>query len=136
MNGKKYLQTIQKIDRKIENKKLEIEALYSMIEKSTSTLKEVNIQATIDNNKNVVMLSKLIDEKNELVYELNEFLNVKLQAIKKINSLDNDEYVNILMRRYILYQDWVDIAAAMNYTRQTINIKHGKALLEFEKLFT
>jgi hypothetical protein len=35
-----------------------------------------------------------------------------------------------------MFQEWHEIADAMNYTRQTIDNKHGKALIEFEKVFT
>jgi beta-xylosidase len=98
--------------------------------------KEVNVQTSSAEDRFAETMAKIIDMKNELHEEINDYLNIKFQTIQIINKIDNDEYVNILMRRYLYYEEWADIADALGYTRQTIDNKHGKALLEFEKLFT
>jgi hypothetical protein len=120
----------------VKNKKLEIQSLYDVLEQCTTHLKEVDIQTSLNTDKNAELIAQVIDLKNELVDDINELLKVKIQAIKMINALDNNEHVEILMRRYIMFQEWHEIASAMNYTRQTIDNKHGNALVEFEKVFT
>ena len=136
MNAKRYLNRIKSIDKKVKNKKLEIQSLYDVLEQCTTHLKEVDIQTSLNTDKNAELIAQAIDLKNELVDDINELLKVKIQAIKMINALDNNEHVEILMRRYIMFQEWHEIASAMNYTRQTIDNKHGNALVEFEKVFT
>ena len=107
-----------------------------MLEQCTTHIKEVDIQTSLNTDKNAEVISEIIDLKNELVEDINELLKIKIQTIKIINTIETDEYVEILMRRYIMFQEWHEIADAMNYTRQTIDNKHGKALIEFEKVFT
>ena len=136
LNAKRYLNRIKSIDKKVKNKKLEIQSLYDVLEQCTTHLKEVDIQTSLNTDKNAELIAQVIDLKNELVDDINELLKVKIQAIKMINALDNNEHVEILMRRYIMFQEWYEIASAMNYTRQTIDNKHGNALVEFEKVFT
>ena len=136
MNAKRYLNQIRKIDKKVENKKLEIQSLYDALEQCTTHIKEVDIQTSLDTDKNSAIVAEIVDLKNELVDDINELLKIKIQTIKIINTIETDEYVEILMRRYIMFQEWHEIADAMNYTRQTIDNKHGKALIEFEKVFT
>lgn len=136
LNAKRYLNRIKSIDKKVKNKKLEIQSLYDVLEQCTTHLKEVDIQTSLNTDKNAELIAQVIDLKNELVDDINELLKVKIQAIKMINALDNNEHVEILMRRYIMFQEWHEIASAMNYTRQTIDNKHGNALVEFEKVFT
>lgn len=136
MNAKKYLNRIKQIDKRVQNKKLEIQSLYDMLEQCTTHMKEVDIQTSLNTDKNAEVISEIIDLKNELVEDINELLKIKIQTIKIINTIETDEYVEILMRRYIMFQEWHEIADAMNYTRQTIDNKHGKALIEFEKVFT
>lgn len=136
MNAKKYLNQIRKIDKRIENKKLEIQSLYDALEQCTTHIKEIDIQTSLDTTKNSALVAEIVDLKNELVKDINELLKIKIQAIKYINMLDNDEYVSILMRRYVMFQEWHDIADALGWTRQTIDNKHGNALVEFEKILT
>lgn len=136
MNAKKYLNRIKQIDKRVQNKKLEIQSLYDMLEQCTTHIKEVDIQTSLNTDKNAEVIAEIIDLKNELVEDINELLKIKIQTIKIINTIETDEYVEILMRRYIMFQEWHEIADAMNYTRQTIDNKHGKALIEFEKVFT
>jgi hypothetical protein len=136
LNAKRYLNQIRKIDKKVENKKLEIQSLYDALEQCTTHIKEVDIQTSLDTDKNSAIVAEIVDLKNELVDDINELLKIKIQTIKMINMIDDDEFVAILMRRYVLLQEWHEIADAMNFTRQTIDNKHGRALIEFEKVLT
>ncbi len=136
MNAKQFLKSVRKLDLKIENKQMEIESLYSMLESVTVAPKEINVQTTLKIDKDSETIAKIVDLKSALEKEVQEFLKIKFQTIFLIDQLEDDEHVNILMKRYIQYEAWEDIARDLGYTRQTIDNKHGKALLEFEKLLT
>lgn len=134
MKAKNYLLGIKLLDNKIQNKKLEIQTLYTLVESVTIQPKEVNVQTSAPEDRLADTLAKIVDMKDELQTEMNELLNIKFQTVKLIRELQDDVYVNILIRRYVKYDSWEDIAHDLGYTERTVFRKHGLALLEFQKI--
>lgn len=136
MKAKTYLQDIRKLDRKINNKQLELESLENMITSITPKLKEVNVQSSGSQDKLGEIISKIVDLQNEINREIDRFVDRKLEAIRLINLLEDDVSISLLIQRYINYRRWDEIAESLNYSRQGIIKKHGQALLDFEKVYT
>ncbi len=134
MKAKNYLLSIKQLDNKIQNKKLEIQTLYTLVESVTIKPKEVNVQTSAPEDKLADTLAKIVDMKDELQEEMNELLNIKFQTVKLIRELQDDVYVNILIRRYVKYDSWEDIALDLGFTERTVFRKHGFALIEFQKI--
>lgn len=133
MKAKNYLLEIRKLDRKINNKQIELDALRALVTSITPTLKEINVQSNGSQDRLGDTMVKIIDLQNEINREIDRYVDRKLEAIRLINKLEDDISANILIRRYVNYEPWEKIAEALHYTRQGINKKHGYALLEFEK---
>lgn len=134
MHAKLYLQEIRKLDRKIENKQMELEHLRALLESVTPKLKEVNVQSSLEKDRmgdNIIKIMELQDQINK---DIDSFVDRKLEAIRLINELEDDESVNLLIRRYVAYEEWEDIANALHYSRQWVDKKHGLALLELQKI--
>jgi DNA-directed RNA polymerase specialized sigma24 family protein len=66
--------------------------------------------------------------------ELDEYISLKAEAIRLINSLPDSRHRLVLMHRYINGHTWEQIAVCMHYTYQWVHCLHGKALREFEKV--
>lgn len=134
MKAKAYLQEIKRLDKKIENKQMEIASLYDLIQSVTVPVKEVNVQSNGEQDKLGSGVSRIVDLQNEINADIDRYIDRKLEAIRLINRLENDDYINILVRRYVNYEEWQTIADNLHYTRQWIDKLHGRALLEFQKL--
>ena len=134
MKAKIFLQEIKKLDKKIENKQMQIKSLYDLIQNITAPIKDINVQTSGNGDAIGNAIVKIVDLQNEINAQIDEYVNRKLEAIRLINMLDNDEYINILFRRYVKYEEWQVIARELHYSRQAIDKKHGLALLEFEKV--
>lgn len=134
MRAKAYLIEIGKLDRKIENKQMEIEHLRGLLESVTPRLKEVNVQSSLSGDKMGDTIAKIIELQEQINAEIDKYVDRKIEAMKLINQLADDDCINILIRRYINYEEWEDIAAALHYSRQWVDKKHGLALLEFQKI--
>lgn len=48
----------------------------------------------------------------------------------------NSEYYTVLMLRYILDEDWKSICSKLHMSRSQANVIHGKALEEFDRMFS
>ena len=134
MRAKAYLIEIGKLDRKIENKQMEIEHLRGLLESVTPRLKEINVQSSLDGDKMGDTIAKIIELQEQINAEIDKFVDRKLEAMRLINQLGDDDCINILIRRYINYEEWEDIAQALHFSRQWVDKKHGLALLEFQKI--
>lgn len=77
-------------------------------------------------------VARVTDAQNQIIEQRTRYIDLKNDAIQRINLLKNADHVDVLMRRYVLYQTWGTIAEEMHYTkRQTFRIRN-KALAAFE----
>ena len=137
MDGYKYLSQISRLKRKIvalEIRRRTFEELADSI--PTHPIDEPRVQK--DNTKAQVPFVKWIDkiwdvEKaiEEAEAELKEITNHSLAAIGRI---DNADYQNILILRFMNEMRWEDIASELNISYSTCKRWYNFALTEFEKL--
>lgn len=102
MDTKTYLQQIERLDRKIQNKFSEIAQLKTMATSITVAQKDVNVQTTSDKDRMGSAVAKIVDlekEANEMICEFIEKRDVIIQQIEKIQ--DTNMY-DILINRYVL----------------------------------
>lgn len=134
MKAKAYLQEIKKLDMKINNKQLQLSSLWDLAQSITSTIKEINVQTSKSVDPMADTVSKIIDLQDEINRDIDRYVDKKLEAIRLINQLENEQYISILVRRYVNYEEWRTIADEMHYTRQSIVKKHDAALKDFQKV--
>lgn len=132
MKAREYLQQLRKMDLMIINKKTQILFLWDMARSITSTLKEVNVQGSGSADPMADTVAKIVDLQTEIKADIDHYVEAKLEAIRLINMVDNDEYISILFRRYINYDSWRMIASDMHYTRQSVIKKHDLAIDAFQ----
>lgn len=137
MNTKTYLQQIDRFNQIIENKKLElddIEEKYSMI---PSPSYDERVQSSKDLDKLGRTIASIVDYKDELLKCIESHIEkrkVIVEQIQSMSSMDND-YYNILFKRYVLKYTFTKIADNIYCSERQVIREHGKALLEFEKLW-
>lgn len=135
MDTKTYLQQIERLDRKIQNKFSEIAQLKTMATSITVAQKDVNVQTSSDKDRMGSAVAKIVDletEANEMICEFIEKRDVIIQQIEKIQ--DTKMY-DILINRYVLKKDLVRISVEMGYSFKQVCRIHGNALKEFEKMY-
>lgn len=135
MDTKTYLQQIERLDRKIQNKFSEIAQLKTMATSITVAQKDVNVQTSSDKDRMGSAVAKIVDlekEANEMICEFIEKRDVIIQQIEKIQ--DTNMY-DILINRYVLKKDLVRISVEMGYSFKQVCRIHGNALKEFEKMY-
>lgn len=134
MKAKAYLQEIKKLDMKINNKQLQLSSLWDLAQSITSTIKEINVQTSKSVDPMADTVSKIIDLQDEINKDIDRYVDKKLEAIRLINQLENEQYISILVRRYVNYEEWKTISDEMHYTRQSIVKKHDAALKDFQEI--
>lgn len=86
----------------------------------------------------VVMDSKaeivcsIVDLKTEINKQIDKLIDIKLKAMKMIDSLENGDIVDILYMRYFEYRKWDDIAEAKSRSLDWIFRLHREGLKKLE----
>ena len=135
MNAKQYLRRIRFLDKMISAKLEQIEILHAQATKITVVLSNTpKVESSEEQDKLAATVAKIVDLKKALGEELDEYVSLKAEAIRLINSMPDSRHRLVLMHRYINGQTWEQIAVCMHYTYQWVHRLHGQALIEFEKV--
>ena len=73
-------------------------------------------------------VSRLIEMEQRYDKLAAEYIALYDETDTLIKAVDGGVLSEVLERRYLLYQQWTDIAEAMNYTVRHITRLHGEAL--------
>lgn len=131
MTSKEYLERIGKLERKINAMKMRSKE-YDRLSLSIPGPSYGEKIGSNPNRNTEAPFLKWIIKKHDLDLEI-EKLEKKLKdmqadALLKIEELDNEDYKNVLMMRYIKYMEWNDICKSLFAARRTIMRWHEKAL--------
>ena len=135
MDTKTYLQQIERLDRKIQNKFSEIAQLKSMATSITVAQKDVNVQTSSDKDRMGSAVSKIVDLESEANEIICEFLEKRSIIIHQIDGISDTNMYHILFNRYVMMKDLGTISVEMGYSFKQVCRIHGNALKEFEHLY-
>ena len=137
LTAKEYLGQLEVIDTKIQQM---LEELDDLMTDSTST-------GGIDYSKERVQTSGSKDSLGDTVVryvslndtinaEIDEFADIKHQVIKEIQSLNVNNYIQVLFKVYVQYKSIKVASDEMKISYQYARNIHKKALAAFEKRYT
>lgn len=87
-----------------------------------------------DNNKNERVIFRLLELKDKLIDQLNDFINSIADITQTINKLEDANEITVLHKRYIQFKTFSVIAEEMSYsTRQTYRI-HDQGVIDIQKI--
>ena len=137
MTAKQYLSNYKRIEGRY---KTAIEE-YRMIENDMVSLKspsfEERVQTSSKNDPIGDIVIKLEMKKGKIGLDIVKYRTQMITIRNQIDEIENidNEYHLILVLRYILNKDWKFICDSMSVSRAQANKVHGKALVEFDKIF-
>lgn len=134
---KDYLRQIERLDRMIQNKLSEIYQLKTMACSVTVSNEGERVQTSGDKDRLGATVAKIVDLEHETDSLVDSFIDIRGKIIEQIDSMINIDVnmYHVLSCRYVGKKNFNYIADEMGYTRMQINRIHGKALIEFEKLY-
>ena len=77
---------------------------------------------------------KIIDLQDEINRDIDTLVDLKTDIMRLVKSVSCREYQTILEKRYLCFQSWEKIAAAMDYDIRWLYRLHGKALEEVQEI--
>lgn len=128
MTAKEYLEQIELMDTKINNKLVELYQLRCLTTSITAPTDKEAVQTSGNKDKIGSIVAKIVDLENEINSMIDDFITIKQGCISTIEKINNPLLYNILHKHYVQYKSLVEIANEENYSYQYIVEAHGSAL--------
>ena len=117
MNTREYLNQIQRYDRVIRNKYVELEQLEAHAIGLSSFSYGDRVQTSGSQDKIGDLVAKIVDLQSEIADTTNEYLKEKAKVIKTIDSVKNSVLYDILFKKYVEGKT-LDIIESISKNRQ------------------
>ncbi len=134
MNAKDFLMRGINLERRVETIKEQIEHYKTLVNDCSVTYSD-SPKSTASNYKLEECTQKIMDLQEELCSAMADLVDVTCEIGKAIQKLDNYDYQDLLVNRYVLGKTWEKIAEDMNYGIRNVHRLHGEALREI-KIFS
>lgn len=133
MTAKHYLRKVRHLDKTVSAKMEQIEILHAQVTKTTTTLSDMP-KGGGEQDKLAATIAKIVDLKRGLHEEIEEYICLKKEAIRLIDSMDDGRHRLVLTHYYLNLKTWEETAVSMNYSYRSVHYFHGQALVEFQKV--
>ena len=127
MNAKEFLMRGINLERRVDTIKDQIEHYKSLVNNCTVTYSD-SPKSTASNYKLEECTQKIMDLQSELCEAVADLVDVTCDIARTISKVENYDYEDLLVKRYVLGEPWEKIAEEMNYSEQHIHRLHGEAL--------
>ena len=125
---KEYLEQVKLCDTKINNKLEELSRLNALAYKVTSSLKQVAVFGSGTQDKVGDAVSRIVDLQREINDDIDKYCDKKAEVRALIDQVKNPDELEVLSKRYLLYESLEQIACEMGFTYRNVCYIHGRAL--------
>lgn len=92
------------------------------------------VQTSLTGDKLAKIIADIDDLERQYTDTIQDLIDKIQKIARKIESMDNEQYRQILYNRYIESEAWEKIAVEMNYSFRHVLRLHGEALKAYEKM--
>ncbi len=128
--AKEYLQQVRKAKLHISSLQEEIETMKELAVSIGSISQDEKVMSSVSQDKMADIICKIEDRVAELKTKMTEYIQLRAEIMATISKVDNDDYQQILYKRYCQMKKWEEIALDMSYTWRWAIKLHGRALDE------
>ncbi len=132
-NVKLYLERARELQRAIETYEEALEVERAKVPRSSSIIKFSKVKGG-RNNSSEDRLYKFLERAERIEKKITALENEKQKIADTIELVNDIKLKMVLIRRYILCENWEDVAKHLNYDRRWITELHLRAIKELVKL--
>ena len=129
MTSKTYLKQIKILNTKITYKENQLKELESRImQAGGANYGHDRVRSTPKHDRLADDIIRMIDLKDRISTERAEYFEKKQEIVNQIYLLEDSRYIDILVKRYVEFKRWEDIADEMHYSMDRVFQLHREAL--------
>lgn len=93
------------------------------------------VQTSVSNDASYVrQIEKIIDLENDIDSLINEYTDLKHRIIGQLHDLNSIDQIRVLYKRYVLGENFEQIAVDFNFSIRNVYKIHSRGLQEFQKI--
>jgi DNA-directed RNA polymerase specialized sigma subunit len=108
-----------------------VQTLRSSLTSQSYELNPDKVQTSGPKNTLENTMTKVVDLEADINRYIDELVDLKQAAIRKIQNIPDQDQQNVLLARYVSGMKWEKIAVDLNFSIAQIYRIHGAALLSF-----
>lgn len=132
--AKEYLLQVSRAEHRIKRLQEEIQTLQELATSTSAISQGERVISSTSHDKMADTICTIEERIEEWNTEVRKLVEIRAEIMTTISKLSNEEYREILYKRYCQSKKWEEIALEMNYTYQWVCKLHGRALLELDKV--
>lgn len=129
---KAYLNQAKDINHLINSKLAQLSSLKELTLNVTARISAVPPSGTPGPHRLESTLVKIADLDNSINETVDYLVSLKAEIMQVINTVPDPRAQEILSLRYLLFMDWVTIAAKLQMRKRSVIRIHNKALMEIK----
>ena len=134
MTAKEYLRQLWQLDREINIKYQELEQLRASI--GIKAMRQGDVVVSGETSDPVAeTVTRIVSMEEHLNRKIDKLIDLRKKITDQIDGMDSRIFRNILTCRYVLMQNWDDVAESVGYERRYCIKLHGRALQAFYNLY-
>ena len=133
MNAKDYLLQIQKLDRLIENKLMEVAHWKAVATGVTVCSEGDRVQSSGSKQKMADAVCRYLHMEDEINAAIDRLVDIKQEIIATIELLPIDEY-DLLHKIYVQGMEIYEASSEMDKSYRWATSIHGRALVNLQKI--
>lgn len=134
MTPKAYFEHVFELDRQVESKRNERQAIRDTVLGST-TWEDNPTYSNQFHSTTESAAMKLLEHNDRVNEQIDELVDYKIQLANELDQLEVHNHRMVLRERYLCSKRWEEIAVEQSYDLRWIHRLHGRALDEFGKKF-
>lgn len=132
MTAKEYLSQAFHIDRRINSKLEQLQALRDLATRTNMPLSDMPGSPNRNITKMEDAIVKIVDLSEEIDADVDRLVDLKVEITHAIKKVDDTECALLLELRYLCYKTWEQIAVELGYDIRHIYRLHHFALQKVE----
>lgn len=137
MTAKEYLRFYRWLDIRISNINAAIEREDARLQNISPVLKENPVTTSGGHHASFESsIDKLLDLRMRYKHYVDAYTAINERTVNMIAKMEDDRYREVLSAYYISCKAWERIAVDMNYNYRYVQELHGKALQQFENMYS
>lgn len=132
--AKEYLQQVKKAKLHIDSLKEEIETMKELAVSMGAISQNEKVMSSVSQDKMANIICNIEERMAELKDKVTEYIKLRTEVMVVISKVSNDDYQQILYKRYCQMEKWEKIALEMSYSCRWVVKLHGYALKEIEEI--
>ena len=134
MNAKEYLSGAWYIERQVQSKLEQIEALKSLACRMTASFDQEVVSHSVDTTSMQDTIIRIMEAEEELNKKIDELVAMKVEISHTIDRVRDVQLRLLLEKRYLLFLSWPQIAEDLMISDRWLQKRHDDALAAVRKV--